>query len=407
MFFKARYKYGEITKEWGDAKIREEYDAKIENWLNNFQKDKRPILLKLLKNFYFYSKAKVNEKVKELHEKLMSNYSIDINKTIFTKIPKKSGVGFSDITFLAYWANNDLYNCHVSDIWDLIDEDVVPKTLVFIDDFFGSGLTFIENLEELIKAAPDLQNSDIFFLSIHGSEIGVKAINEFSNKHNMNISIEYLDYSMEAFKEDYIFDVINASLRKKEYIEICERHGVPSCEQLGFNDVQALVAFEFNAPNDTLGLFRHSAKDFAQLFKRKEKHRTTLSTMQAEVKKRKKQRLPCVLFDLECNQYQRFITYCLVHEKDFSEYQACIDFGINTNTLEKWIAYLIDHKYIVYKDGKMKAGKRTKDKMFASRLLKWKKVFESDTSEQRIVSTKSANTYIPKDFSSSFNGYKN
>ena len=97
----------------------------------------------------------------------------------------------------------------------------------------------------------------------------------------------------------------------------------------------------------------------------------------------------------------------LIHEKDFSEYQACIDFGINTNTLEKWIAYLIDHKYIVYKDGKMKAGKRTSDKMFSSRLLKWKKVFESDTSEQRIVSTKSANTYIPKDFSSSFNGYKN
>lgn len=404
--FTPRYKYGLYTKDWGDARIREEYDVKIENWLSNFSKDKHPLLLELLKNFYFYSKASLSEKVKELHEKLITKHSIDINKTVFTKIPKKAGVGFSDITFMAYWNNNELYDTHVSDIWDLIDEDIVPETLVFVDDFFGSGLTFVENLEFLIRAAPDLQNSKIFFISIHGSEIGVKAINDFALKHNMAISVEYLDYSSEAFKDDYIFDAIDASLKKKEYIELCEKHKVPTCEQLGFNDVQSLVAFEFNAPNDTLGLFRHSANDFAQLFKRKEKHRTLLSTMRAEAKKRKKQRLPCVLFGLEDNQYQRFIAYCLAYGKDFSENQACIDFGISTDTLEKWIAYIVDHKYIVYKDGTLKPGKRTRDNMFTSRFAGWKKNFGLDVVEQKIKASKRAETYIPKDFSSSFSGYK-
>ena len=404
--FTPRYKYGLYTRDWGDARIREEYDIKIENWLNNFPKDKHPLLLELLKNFYFYSQAKVGEKVKQLHQKLVSNHSIDVNKAVFTKIPKKAGVGFSDITFMTYWNNNELYDSHASDIWDLIDEDIVPETLVFVDDFFGSGLTFIENLEPLIEAAPDLQNSDIFFVSIHGSEVGVKAINEFSIKHNMNISIEYLDYSSEAFKDDYIFDAINASLKKKEYIELCEIYGVPSWEHLGFNDVQALVAFEFNAPNDTLGLFRHSAEDFAQLFKRKEKHRTTLSTMRAEANKRKKQRLPCVLFGLEDNQYQRFIAYCLAYGKYFSENQACIDFGITTDTLEKWIAYIVDHKYIVYKDGTIKPGKRTRDNMFTSRLSDWKKNFGLDVVEQKLIASRRADTYIPHNFSSSFSGYK-
>ena len=234
----------------------------------------------------------------------------------------------------------------------------------------------------------------------------MKAINEFSFKHNMNISIEYLDYSSEAFKDDYIFDAINASLKKKEYIELCEIYGVPSWEHLGFNDVQALVAFEFNAPNDTLGLFRHSAEDFAQLFKRKEKHRTTLATMRAEAKKRKRQRLPCVLFGLKDNQYQRFIAYCLAYGKYFSENQACIDFGITTDTLEKWIAYIVDHKYIVYKDGTIKPGKRTRDNMFTSRLSAWKKSFGLDVVEQKLIASRRANTYIPHNFSSSFSGYK-
>lgn len=379
--FTPRYKYGQYTKNWGDAKIKEEYDLKIENWLNNFPKEKHPLLLELLKNFYFYSRAKVDEKVKELHNKLITNHSLEVNKTIFTKIPKKAGVGFSDITFLAYWTNNDLYDNHCSDIWDLIDEDIVHRTIVFIDDFFGSGQTFIENLQELVESAPDLQNSEIFFVTIHGSEKGVNAINQFAEKHNMNISIEYLDYSSEAFKDDYIFDIINATLKKKEYIELCERYEVPSCDHLGFNDVQSLVAFEFNTPNDTLGLFRHKAENFAQLFYRREKHRTALSTIRAEAKKRKKQRLPCVLFGLEDNRYQRFITYCLSHEKDFSEDHACLDFGITTDVLEKWIAYIVNHKYIIYKEGKIKPGKKTKDNIFVSRLMDWRKKFGEEPIE--------------------------
>lgn len=106
--FTPRYKYGLYTKDWGDARIREEYDVKIEHWLSNFPKDKHPLLLELLKNFYFYSQAKVGEKVKQLHQKLISNHSIDINKTVFTKIPKKAGVGF---LILLLWHIGTTMNC--------------------------------------------------------------------------------------------------------------------------------------------------------------------------------------------------------------------------------------------------------------------------------------------------------
>ena len=45
MFFKARYKFGEITKHWGDAKIREEYDVKIVKIYNG--NDGRDLMLEV------------------------------------------------------------------------------------------------------------------------------------------------------------------------------------------------------------------------------------------------------------------------------------------------------------------------------------------------------------------------
>ena len=55
MFFKPRYKFGEITKRWGDADFKKEFDSILDNWLSQFSKDERPLLLELLKNFYYYT----------------------------------------------------------------------------------------------------------------------------------------------------------------------------------------------------------------------------------------------------------------------------------------------------------------------------------------------------------------
>ena len=67
---------------------------------------------------------------------------------------------------------------------------------------------------------------------------------------------------------------------------------------------------------------------------------------------------------------------------------------------------LVDHKYIVYKDGTIKPGKRTRDNMFTSRLSAWKKRFGLDVVEQKLIASRRADTYIPHNFSSSFSGYK-
>ena len=55
MFFKPRYKFGEITKRWGDANFKKEFDTILDNWLKQFNEEDIPVLLELLKNFYYYT----------------------------------------------------------------------------------------------------------------------------------------------------------------------------------------------------------------------------------------------------------------------------------------------------------------------------------------------------------------
>lgn len=49
MFFKPRYKFGEITKRWGDANFKKEFDTILDNWLKQFNEEDIPVLLELLK----------------------------------------------------------------------------------------------------------------------------------------------------------------------------------------------------------------------------------------------------------------------------------------------------------------------------------------------------------------------
>ena len=71
MFFKARYKFGEITKRWGDANFKKEFDGVLDDWLKQFSKEEKPVLLELLRNFYYYTEKALDKKVVELYNKFI------------------------------------------------------------------------------------------------------------------------------------------------------------------------------------------------------------------------------------------------------------------------------------------------------------------------------------------------
>ena len=204
MFFKPRYKFGEITKRWGDANFKKEFDSILDNWLKQFNDEEKPVLLALLKNFYYYTETSVNQKVVELHNKFIAINGDDISNVVFAKIPKEFGVANSDIIFSSYWLNNNIKGFSSNDIIrEYLENDAIPQILAIVDDYMGSGDTIKEALSKMFSIAPELQNSKLYILMVHTTLTGLQAIEDFKVKLGIDLTTIYADVTDKAFKEDY------------------------------------------------------------------------------------------------------------------------------------------------------------------------------------------------------------
>ena len=404
MFFKPRYKFGEITKRWGDADFKKEFDSILENWLSQFSKKERPLLMELLKNFYYYTEKAIDKKVVNLHEIFLIKNGNDLSNVLFTKIPKEYGVANSDLIFTSYWFNNNIKGYASYDvIRDYLEKNVIPEKLVIIDDYIGSGDTIIEALQKMFSIAPELQNSKLFVLVIHVSFSGIKKLNDYVVKKGLDLDFIYLEKTDKAFQEDYIFSKIDAKLKKEEYKKICECKSVCKKIVLGYKDIQSLVAFNKTTPNNTLGLFWHSAENFVALFRRNtQSWNSSVSTLK-EIAKKNQHRMR-VLFGIEDNQYNRFIVYCILNGKKFSIEKACLDFGITEEMLWERLNYIECKDYIKIENGVIVPSDETNVKLIKSRLKGWEAAETKLRMENKIPLIETS--YIPKDFSNSFSGYK-
>lgn len=404
MFFKPRYKFGEITKRWGDANFKKEFDSKLDDWLKQFDPRDIPILLDLLKNFYYYTETAINQKVVELHKRFLAINGDDIKDVVFAKIPKEYGVSNSDLIFTSYWCNNEIKGYSSNDIIrEYLVNDIIPKTLVIVDDFMGSGETITTSLTEMFKVSPELQNSKLYALLIHTTATGRSELERFCKKLGLDLTLIYLDDTDKAFKEDYIFTRIEARIKKEEYESICAGKQVNKGAILGYKDIQSLVSFERTTPNDTLGLFWHSAENFVSLFRvNKSPRNTSISALKGAA--RKNAHRPVVLFGIEDNQYNRFIVYCIRNGENFSLTKACEDFGITMELLQQRLQYIETKGYIKISDGRVIPTNETKAKIIRKRLKGWDVAEKALLDEKKIPLVET--TYIPKNFSQSFAGYR-
>ena len=98
-------KYEYLTSRWGGMKLREEFEGRIDNWLEAFDESEHKMLLSLLSKFYYYSEEKVKENSKKLYQKFLCENPEYKKTTVFTKIIKDFGTSYSDILFNTFNVN--------------------------------------------------------------------------------------------------------------------------------------------------------------------------------------------------------------------------------------------------------------------------------------------------------------
>ena len=342
-----------------------------------------------------------------MNEKFKTNYSEDYEKAIFCGIKKDFGVGFSDLICNTYWSKNNLYDSFEPNLLELIRCEQVPDVISIIDDYSGTGSTLIKYLCKLINTNTHIKKAKIYFVVIHISEDALNNINKFAKEQGIVIKCIYLHKSERAFKENYIFSEIDALIEKNRYGEICELYNVKPSLTFGYREIAALVSFDYNTPNNTLGVFWHELDDFFSLFSRHKKRRTELDELRKKARQNKNFRGKKIFIqDVEDPRLNSFMVYCVAWGKSFSVSRACYDFGLTQKQFYDLMAELIEEGYLEYEQGRMVATNKMKEYIFSSRFKDYKKIYYELREEKKIpINVEGQDKYIPTDFSKRFKGY--
>lgn len=387
-------KYENITSKWGNMSLRIEMGKRIDNWLSVFPNDNKGILLKLLSSFYYYDEAHVKGKAKSLYEAFINRFEGDPSEIIYTKIHNDHTAAHSDVFFTQFWMTNEIYNNSVVDIIPLIEEQV-PRTLAIVDDFSGSGLSLMSTINRILEANSGAKEIEYCFLVLHITEYAEESIRDYGKAVGIDIKIFPLECSKKAFTKDYIFSADTVEAKKREYSDIYDKYLPIGGLKYGFDNVSSLVAFFYNTPNNTLGLFWQEIDKNKVLFKRDTRYRNTQLRQLIESTRRRKAMRDTVIYGADEKRQLAMLEYCIESGKDFSILNFENKFDLVPDQADDILKRFLQEGQLIKNENEFVPSEKLKSNMFITRLKKRRKT------ERGKRSRKSFDTheeYIPVNF---------
>lgn len=237
----------------------------FEAWFEQIPDSDKQTVLILIENLKYYSHKAVNQWLQKLHGELQVCNNVTDENTIYAFIKSPDGKSNSSNDYWTeYKSINDINKelCYenidaiLDEQWEYIDN------IVFIDDFSGSGDSFITELE---KTPQRYKHKNVFFIAISIMEFGKKRIEEFAHNNDINITLFVAERQKKAF-ESSLFD--NDNEAKKNICAMSENFKIPKYAQCGYKDSQSLIVFYNNTPNNTLGFIRYDTDKYKSIFPR-------------------------------------------------------------------------------------------------------------------------------------------
>lgn len=261
--------------------------SRFQNIFNDFIKQfdlkEKDIILDLLDNFKYYSHINVNLYLKEIYNKLSSEYKdMSDNNTIYTFIKKDSGIANSSLDYFSEFTNinNINKNIRIEDytrIINVIKNTNFIKYIIFIDDFSGTGDSFIKYLKKDIDI---YKNKHLILIVVTIMKKAVTNINEFAKRHSFKIDFLKKDEMDKIFTEDTINEK-ESFMKKSKKLEINDDY------ILGYEETESLVAFYNNTPNNTFGIFWFETDHNKAIFPRIKDKKPSWKKMKKDKQNRK------------------------------------------------------------------------------------------------------------------------
>ena len=254
------------------------------DWLEQIPESAKHIALTLIQNLEYYSRPVANRWLHHLHSELTSRSHVTDENTIYAFIKSEDGKSNSSND---YWTEYKAINevnaeiCYENTNAISTEEWEYIENIVFIDDFSGSGSSFID---ELSKDSSKYKRKNVYFIAINIMRIAISEIKRFGEQENINIVMLIGSYQEKAFERN-LFE--NDDDAKNMIKKMSKQLKIPKNDRLGWKKCQSLVAFYNNTPNNTLGFIRYDTDTYRSLFPRRNDKKPAWQTMKRDLEKRK------------------------------------------------------------------------------------------------------------------------
>ena len=187
----------------------------ILKWLHNFPKSEHKFALDILQNLTVYTTDDIenilNDSFNDLLNKIPSTNQIIV-------IPLgKFGKSGSMISYFFQKTNaSKNKRIHLKSSLDNIESLNNPYYLVIIDDFIGTGSSFVSFFNEKISIHKE-KFTEIHFIGIAGMDFGLKVLEQFATVHIQKSNIFKKAFSSEASYFGY--------RNYERHREFCYEHG--------------------------------------------------------------------------------------------------------------------------------------------------------------------------------------
>lgn len=240
--------------------------GKIISWLRQFDESHQPIALKVLQQLRFYDISQIHKSCKSLFNIVKEECGDKLENVIFMGLGSAGKSGAMMLT--QFRRSNRMHPAKYQHMFKYATEvtslsSTFDGTIVFIDDFIGSGTQSKNSILDIVSIVPPA--SKILLCVIAGYESAIDYVcREVEKEIDFNI------FPADLLQEnERLFSKENTNFTRDEQEilkQYCLRTG--SKYPFGFNNVGSLVIFCDSVPNNTPSILIHDGDNWKPLFQK-------------------------------------------------------------------------------------------------------------------------------------------
>jgi len=240
--------------------------GKIISWLKQFDEPHQSTALKVLQQLRFYDISQIHKSCKSLFNIVKQECGDKLEDVIFMGLGSAGKSGASMLYRFRH--SNGMHSAKYANMFKNATEVTAlhssfKGTLVFLDDFIGSGTQATASILDIVSIAPPASKILLCVTAGYASAINY-VCKEVEKEIDFNIfPADLLQENEKLFSEENT----NFNREEQEILRnYCLRTG--SRYPFGFHDVGSLVVFCDSVPNNTPSILIHEGDKWKPLFQR-------------------------------------------------------------------------------------------------------------------------------------------